>query len=487
METVLRTDDLVRDRYRIVRPLGRGGTGTTYEAEDLQTHRRVAIKVVSLRQVKDWKILELLEREAKVLQNLDRPEIPKYLDYFHTDEEEDRHFYLVRELIEGDSLAAKVAKGWRPKERQVREIAIQVLEILDYLHGLRPPVVHRDIKPENILMQPDGKIFLIDFGAVQDVYRNTFTREGSFAGTLGYVPPEQFRGRAVPATDLYALGATLLFLLTGKSPEEFPYNGLRIDFRDRVKASKEFTECLEILLEPAVEDRFQQPAEAIAALEKQQIPTRYVPSRYRQPKGSKITLKRTEKSLAIEILPGFPIVPAIKSAIVGTLILGVPYVAFKTLSAAIADLSPADRMRLQEGFTELLDVEFLAPTFLPYTIFFSLAILVLAFVFVRGTYRTFSELLRAPWRKVRLEFDRDSFRIQRTFWGRSHQARGRNMDIDRINICRTPHKNPQKKQCQIVEGTRTHFFGESLTLKEKRWLVAEVNDFLDKEISVMEE
>ena len=258
---------IVADRYRIVAPLGKGGTSITYEAEDLTNHQRVALKTVSLQKSTDWKILELLEREARVLQNLNHPAIPKYLDYFHEDEERvgvgedralpqgDRLFYLVRELVEGTSLSDRIARGWRPREKQVTKISIQVLKILEYLHALRPPIVHRDIKPENMLLQPNGKVFLIDFGAVQDVYRNTFTRQRSFIGTLGYMPPEQFRGQAFPATDIYSLGATLLFLLTGKSPDKFAYHKLKIDFRSQVKISEEFAECLEKMLEPALENR----------------------------------------------------------------------------------------------------------------------------------------------------------------------------------------------------------------------------------------
>ena len=122
MEIGHRAGDLVRDRYRIVRVLGSGGTGTTYEAEDLQTYRRVAIKTVFLQQVEDWKILDLLEREARILQKLDRDRIPKYLDYFYEDEEDDRCFYLVQELVAGRSLAELVKAGRRMGEEEVKTL-----------------------------------------------------------------------------------------------------------------------------------------------------------------------------------------------------------------------------------------------------------------------------------------------------------------------------------------------------------------------------
>ena len=262
-------DDVIGDRYRIVQSLGSGGTGTTYEAEDLQTHRRVALKTVLLQQVRDWKILESLEREAAVLQKLDHPQIPDYLDYFYEDAEGDRRFYLVQELVEGRSLAELVRRGRRSRERDVIDIARQILRILEYLHGLEPPVIHCDIKPQNILRQPDGTLYLVDFGAVQETYRTTIAR-GTFVGTLGYMPPEQFGGKAQPASDLYALGATLLFGLTGRSPADLPQKYMKIDFEGRISVSEDFAYWLRKILEPAIEDRFQSATTALLFLKTQQ-------------------------------------------------------------------------------------------------------------------------------------------------------------------------------------------------------------------------
>ncbi|NEP81224.1 MAG: serine/threonine protein kinase, partial [Okeania sp. SIO3B3] len=183
--TLHQPNDIIAQRYRIVTPLGQGGMGITYEAEDLTNYQRVAVKAVSFQQAKDWKILELFEREAKVIANLHHPQIPKYLNYFYIDTEQDRWFYLIRELVSGNSLANLVEKGWHSKEIQVKNIAIQILNILSYLHQLNPPIIHRDIKPQNIILQPDGKIYLVDFGAVQDIYRHTMSFSGTFVGTIG--------------------------------------------------------------------------------------------------------------------------------------------------------------------------------------------------------------------------------------------------------------------------------------------------------------
>ncbi len=324
--TLHQPNDIVAQRYRIVTALGKGGMGITYEAEDLTNYQRVALKVVSLREAKDWKILELFEREAKVIANLHHPQIPKYLDYFYIDTEQDRLFYLIRELVSGNSLANWVAKGWHPTEIQVKQVAIQILEILSYLHQLNSPIIHRDIKPENIILQPDGKIFLVDFGAVKDIYHNTMSMSGTFVGTVGYMPPEQLQGKAYCASDLYSLGGTLLYLLTHRSPDELPQKRMKIDFRSCVEISPEFADWLEVILEPICEDRFKSAIESLNALRDTSTkisgtstgfkspelePANTLEEEFyaalakpqRKPSWSRVTLKKTSRSLIVNIPP----------------------------------------------------------------------------------------------------------------------------------------------------------------------------------------
>ncbi|OZH52808.1 hypothetical protein AFK68_21985, partial [Hydrocoleum sp. CS-953] len=301
-------NDIIAQRYRIVTSLGKGGMGITYEAEDLKNYQRVALKVVSLQEAKDWKILELFEREARVIANLNHPQIPKYLNYFYIDTKPDRRFYLIRELVSGNSLATWVEKGWHPTEVQIKQVAIQVLEILSYLHQLNPPIIHRDIKPENIILQPDGRIFLVDFGAVQDIYRNTMSLSGTFVGTIGYMPPEQIQGRAYCASDLYSLGGTLLYLLTHHSPDKLPQKRMKINFRSCVEISPKFADWLEVILEPMWEDRFKSAKEALNVLcSKSEIVYNdysLVESTHQKPEGSEVTLKKTSRSLIINIPSG---------------------------------------------------------------------------------------------------------------------------------------------------------------------------------------
>ncbi|WP_019503352.1 serine/threonine-protein kinase [Pleurocapsa sp. PCC 7319] len=266
MKTLYQSSEIIADRYQIITILGQGGMGTTYAAVDLNSSRRVAIKVVSLRQANEWKILELFAREAKVLANLDHTHIPNYLDYFELDTENDRRFYLIQELVTGESLEKLIETDWQVTEVEAKNIAIQMLEILVYLHSITPPVIHRDIKPQNIIRQADGKVYLVDFGAVQDIYRNTVSISNTFVGTLGYIPLEQLRGKVIPASDLYSLGCSLLFLLTGKSPTDLPETRMKIDFRSQVNVSQYFTNWLDRLIEPDIDKRFQSAEDALLGL-----------------------------------------------------------------------------------------------------------------------------------------------------------------------------------------------------------------------------
>ncbi|MDB9313130.1 serine/threonine-protein kinase [Spirulina sp. CS-785/01] len=293
--------DKICDRFLIKGILGQGGVGVTYAALDEQTQENVALKALSLRRLDDWKALELFEREAKTLKQLDHPQIPQYIDYVQVDTESDRGFYLAQQLVEGTSLADLVAEGWRSSEDDIKDIAQQVLNILTYLHTLHPPVIHRDIKPQNLIRKADDTILLVDFGAVQDTYRQTQIGGSTIVGTYGYMPPEQYHGRAYPATDLYGLGATLLYILSGSSPADFPQPRLKIDFRSRVNLSPHLTDWLERMLEPALEDRFSNAKEALTALTTPLV--KQDKNALSKPAGSRIDLKRHRDSLDITIPP----------------------------------------------------------------------------------------------------------------------------------------------------------------------------------------
>jgi eukaryotic-like serine/threonine-protein kinase len=290
--------DIIQSRYQVIGVLGQGGVGITYRAKDLWNHQIVALKALSLRKAKNWKAIELFEREAKVLAELDHPAIPYYIDYFQIDSEEDQQFYIVQSLAPGDSLANLVEKGWIPTVDEIKDIATQILEILIYLHTLMPAVIHRDIKPQNLIRSADGRISLVDFGAVQDTYHHTVTGGSTVVGTYGYMAPEQFRGQAYFSTDLYGLGATILYLLTRKDPGTLPQKNLKIDFWTYVSIPAKFATWLDRTLEPEVLRRFETADRALAVLQgHRELPL--LPKQ--KPPYSRIQLTKSSECLLIKI------------------------------------------------------------------------------------------------------------------------------------------------------------------------------------------
>lgn len=264
---MLHFGQVLQGRYQLKQKLEQNAGRQTWLAADLQSlpNQLVIVKLLAFGGEVQWDEVKLFEREAQVLKQLNHPQIPKYRDYFCVD---DRllWFGLVQEYIPGSSLKELLNQGKRFTQQQVRQIAIEVLNILVYLHELNPPVLHRDIKPSNLIWGEHEQVYLVDFGAVQDKAAKegaTFT----VVGTYGYAPMEQFGGRAVPASDLYALGATLIHLLTGVVPADLPQQNLQIQFADRVSSSPSMVGWLQQLSEPALERRFSSARLALVALE----------------------------------------------------------------------------------------------------------------------------------------------------------------------------------------------------------------------------
>jgi hypothetical protein len=233
-------------RFRVLGSLGEGAQGHTFDGVDAREGRPVAIKRFDVRGATAWKDVELAEREARVLQSLSHPSLPRYVDHF----EEEGALYLVMEKIEGENLAALRKRKGALDEREVERLLRDAADVLAYLHGRSPPVIHRDLKPGNVIRRPDGSFAFVDFGAVRDKLRP----EGgsTVVGTFGFMAPEQFQGRALPASDVYALGATAVAMLTGREPEELPHKGLALDVRTalRGRASERMIGVLERMLEP---------------------------------------------------------------------------------------------------------------------------------------------------------------------------------------------------------------------------------------------
>jgi eukaryotic-like serine/threonine-protein kinase len=262
---------ILKERYLLLELLGEGGSGKTYRALDIKKEVEAAVKVLSLQGMTDWKTLELFEREAKILNQLDHPAIPRYLDFFQTTMSEvnvaEEVFCLVQEIAPGQPLNTWIEQGYSFSEKELKQVAIQLLEILIYLQDFTPPIIHRDLKPQNIIRTESGMIYLVDFGAVRDTYHLTITGGSTIVGTYGYMAPEQFRGQAVLATDLYGLGATLLYLRSGQDPADLPVKKMKIDFREQIKISAKFAKWLDGLLEPMPEDRYSNATMALDCLQ----------------------------------------------------------------------------------------------------------------------------------------------------------------------------------------------------------------------------
>ncbi|PCC68584.1 Serine/threonine protein kinase [Nannocystis exedens] len=214
--------DVVAERYRVVRALGRGSFGHTYLAVDTTAgDREVALKQMRVEGEHGWKAFELFEREAAVLRSLRHHGIPEIFEHLRVTADGVVLAYLVMEYVAGTSLEQRIEERAGLDPPALLRLALGLLDILEYLHARVPPVLHRDIKPANVIVRPDGAPALVDFGAVRTVFRTATEGGSTVVGTVGYMPYEQYMGQASPASDLYALGATLLHVITGRGPTEF--------------------------------------------------------------------------------------------------------------------------------------------------------------------------------------------------------------------------------------------------------------------------
>ncbi|MCL6752730.1 serine/threonine protein kinase [Nostoc sp. CCCryo 231-06] len=303
--------EILGERYEVQQLLGKKAGRRTLLARDLQTQELVVIKLLSFGGDFEWDSLKLFEREAETLKSLSHPLIPQYLNYFEVNLPTIKGFALVQTYIPAKTLEQYLQSGRTFTEAEVKQIAKALLEILIYLHGLYPPVIHRDIKPSNILLgersgNSVGQVYLVDFGSVQTVLA-TETGTRTVVGTYGYMPPEQFGGRTVAASDLYSLGATLIYLMTGTHPADLPQKDFRIQFEQVANLSPSFSNWLKWMIEPSLEGRFSSAAQAMsttgsASLDKPQATT--LPALVvSKPDGSKIQLTKNWDSLEIIIPP----------------------------------------------------------------------------------------------------------------------------------------------------------------------------------------
>ncbi|HIK27916.1 MAG: serine/threonine protein kinase [Oscillatoriaceae bacterium SKW80] len=273
---------LLNNRYHIIRKLGGGGFGETYLGEDTHMPSSRPCVIKQLKPVNNdpqryQLILERFQREAAVLEDLGEgnSQIPKLYAYFS----EGGQFYLIQEWIEGETLLQKVKTQGILSEPQVRDILTSLLSVLDYIHN--KGIIHRDIKPDNIILRNrDGMPVLIDFGAVKETMGTKLNTQGNptnsiVIGTPGFMPPEQAVGKPVYASDLYSLGMTAIYLLTGKLPQELevnPRSGEIIWHQHAYNITPQLIAVLDRAIQYHLSHRYQTSREMLAALQSQAMP-----------------------------------------------------------------------------------------------------------------------------------------------------------------------------------------------------------------------
>lgn len=456
---MLEAGQVVSDRYQVRQRLGRNAGRQTWLAEDLQTDNRelVVVKLLAFGGDIQWEDLKLFEREANILKQIDHPRIPKYRDYFSIDDRT-LWFGLVQEYIPGSSFKEILEAGKRYTEQEVHQIAKQVLQILFYLHGLHPPLLHRDIKPNNLIWGKDEQVYLVDFGAVQDraaLEGATFT----VVGTYGYAPMEQFGGRAVPASDLYALGATLIHLLTRTSPADLPNRDLKIQFRHCLELDPRLANWLEKMTAPALERRFKTAKQALEALELSFQKNSSLPINFSFANCTDKNLRNLKKpintNIQIHRYPKF-----------------------------IEILIPR---RGINNFNDIGNIIILAiiAGFLPFFVLATPVFVIVLLLF----YAAFYPHLRQIFLSTNIKITSHIFEIKTNFLGLSNRQRGITEEIQdvSVNYQSTGTSSKQFKTDSIIINTKSsslrnqftrYFFGQGLTEEELIWLANEIRDWL---------
>lgn len=261
---MLQIGSLVDGKYKILSEIGHGGMSVVYMAINEKANKTWAIKEVRKDGVLDFEaVRQGLIVETDMLKKLKHPNLPSIIDVIDTDDT----FLIVMDYIEGNSLSSALEEYGAQPQEYVIEWAKQLCDVLGYLHTRTPAIIYRDMKPANVMLKPDGKLTLIDFGTARE-YKEKNLADTTCLGTIGYAAPEQFggMGQTDARTDIYCLGATLYHLVTGCNPSEPPYE---------MKPIREINPSLSSGLEKIIlkctqrnpDDRYQSCAELMYALE----------------------------------------------------------------------------------------------------------------------------------------------------------------------------------------------------------------------------
>lgn len=252
----------ILSRYQPLETLGQSQGALTQKVLDQHTGQTVVLKSIALAKATSWKQLELFRREARTLSQLEHGHIPRLLNYVEALQEQQPSCHLALEYLPGTPLSQQVYKKGPLGAESAFQIAAQILNILAYLHHFNPPCIHRDIKPSNLLWEPDKAVYLIDFGGTQ----KTLAEGETLVGTYGYMAPEQFAGKAHITSDLYALGTSLIFLLSAYEPANLPQRDMCLQFRSVVDCPAAMADWIEQLIQPDPQQRFHRAEDAFEVL-----------------------------------------------------------------------------------------------------------------------------------------------------------------------------------------------------------------------------
>ena len=501
---MFKTGDILNQRYLLKQPLETSQNGRqTWLAIDLGSHefglfwrweklnnidwlnslklfffqrspQYVTIKLLAFSPQLQWSEFKLFEREAEVLQTLNHERIPRYHASFEIESKQTSGvtwFAIAQEYLAGWSLAELLNQNKTFNQKEIKKIAQEILEILIYLHEQDPPILHRDIKPSNLILGNDGHIYLIDFGAVQtqkNVTGVTFT----VVGTNGYAPLEQYWGKAVPASDLYGLGATLIHLLIGTLPEDLmpQLSSIQSDHKKRIDPV--LKQWLERLTHSLPEKRYQSAREALIALFRIDAPLTFGQKVIQQtqkiikPKQTQIKLLQSSESLDLQIASGqsffwknlflsrlkIPKNPTFNFSRLGVLALSIwSFLIVPSLMVLTYFLSTEKSLLFWE-------VQLIC----------ALNFLIVLLIYLIDLIIWSSE-------KTQLSLQADGYQLCKTFLGITYyKKQGKFQDI--IGVF--PQLNPENCQVTLNTQEQIYWLGKKLEPSEALWLTEEIKQWL---------
>lgn len=485
------------DRYALGRPIGRPFGYQQMLAKDRQQQQSVVIKSLTVEENTPTGDICCFEREIQLLESLNHPTIPRYIDSFTVDTTQEgkgrsKGLILVQSHHEGETLAQQVAAGKTYSEAEIKEIARQLLKGLVYLHS--KGLVHRDIKPDNVAIahpKPGIKqVSWLNLGTVQYVQAQ---RNDALVGTYGYMPPEQVGGQATFASDLYSLGATLIYLATGRHLGDLPHRpnsgGMRMKFAcSPAKLSPSFQQWINWLVEPYVGDRPASAKRALGSLNR--LPISMLKRRILQPTQAQMLPVPIMTGNQDRYQPFFTRIRAVKK--LRSLELVVPPVGLKSKQAKRALPPLLMGLSLLGVALHLLSLLHFSPAMLasPNGLFSlvasasaaSLAI-VSCFYSLRFMRNGFRLLNMSMLREVHIQLEADVLLVAYKYWGRSpvYVVNTKRADIYSISALPgeqalrilTHHNRTQKpRDCyklSLADG--------AMSRRDMRWLTSLMNDW----------